>query len=206
MTLRLSLLSLTLALSSCATSSPTPDAPPAPVRSPCDYYPLAVGSRWIYDVYQGAAAPGAPLEELPVTITGTKGGFFLADPNAQWACNADGLRDEKRSMLRSPIEQGREWSAVTGVGSTEHVRITDVGTSVTVPAGTYTETVTVQVTQRIDEAKSIALEITFARHVGPIRLMTKLLDAGREIPQIETQLRSYQPAAAPVAPAPAAGT
>ena len=189
--------SLLLLLAACASTPPVPTAAAPAVRSPCDYYPLAVGNRWIYDVYQGAASPSAPHEELPVTITGTRGGFFLADPNAQWACNSDGLRDEKRSMLRSPIETGKGWSAVTGVGSTEHVEIIGVGAQVVVPAGTFTETVTVQVIQRIDAARSIALEITFARHVGPIRLLTKLIDSGREIPQIETQLRSFEPAATP---------
>ncbi len=190
-----------LALAACATSAPAPTPGGPPQRSPCDYYPLAVGSRWIYDVYQGAAAPGAAHEVLQVTITGTQGGFFVADPNAEWACNSDGLRDEKRSMLRAPIETGRKWSAVTGVGSTETVEILGVGNQVVVPAGTFTETVTVGVTQRIDATRTLALEITFARNVGPIRLLTKVVDSGHEIPQIETQLRSYQPAA----PAPFGG-
>jgi hypothetical protein len=197
---RLALLAFAAGLAACATTAPVPE-PAAPVRSPCDYYPLAVGNRWVYDVYQGAPGAGAPHEELPVTVTGTRDGFFLVDPNAQWVCTADGLRDEKRSLLRAPIEQGHKWSAVTGVGSTEHIEITGVGQEVVVPAGTFSETVTVQATQRIDASKSIALEMTFARHIGPIRLQTKLIDGGREIPQITTQLRSFEPAPAASGPA-----
>ena len=85
-------------------------------RSACEYYPLVVGARWVYD---GPPRPpdGQP-SELAVTITGERGGFFLDDKNGQLRCDADGLRDGKRVLIQQPLEMGKTWKSVVEVGRT----------------------------------------------------------------------------------------
>jgi len=182
-----------LLLASCATTAAVPTAA-APSRSPCEYYPLEVGNRWVYD---GPPGQDNQPSQLAVTIIGSRDGYFQDDKKGNLACTAEGLRDGKRYLLQGPLEKGHGWSNVTSVGTTEHFEISEVGQPVTVPAGSFTETVTVVSRDRIDADKVLELRTVYARGVGMIRLQTLLLTKGQEIPQVTAVLRSFQAAPAP---------
>jgi hypothetical protein len=178
------------------TEKPPPPKPQGPLA--CDYYPLAVGNRWVYDGPQG--------EQLAVTIVGQHDGFFQDDKQGSLRCDSLGLQDGKRYLLQSPVEMGHQWSNVVSVGTTEHSEVTAVGGSIQTPAGQFDNTVTVLAKSRIDADKTLIIERTFAPHVGIVKLETRLLTNGQEIPQIAISLRSFHPApvSSPSTPTPSA--
>jgi len=178
-----------LVLAACATAPAVPQNQPAPV---CDYFPLAVGDRWVYD---GPARPDGSREPITIAITGKKDGFFEQTGGQLISCDSEGLRDQKRLLLQGPIERGHTWKSVVSVGSVEQYEIVDVDGTVTVPAGTFGNTVTTRAKQRIDAQRTLINETTYAPGTGMIRIATVLQEGDREIPQIEIVLRKFTPAA-----------
>ena len=83
--------------------------------------------------------------------------------------------------------------------SVEQYEIIDVGSTVNVPAGAFTNTVTTLARQRIDEQRTLLNETTFASGVGMIRVATRLQVGDKSIPQIEIVLHSFSRAQAAVA-------
>lgn len=184
---------VSLALAGCATAPSTPQSAAAPV---CDYFPLAVGNRWVYD---GPSKPDGTRETIAVAITGKKNGFFEQTGGQLITCDSEGLRDAKRLLLQGPLAVGHAWKSVVSVGSVEQYEITDVGGTVNVPAGSFKDTVTTRAQQRIDEKRTLINETTYAPGVGMIRIATILKEGEKVIPQIEIELRKFTPAAEPAA-------
>ncbi len=171
-----------------------PVAPPGP--SAGRYFPLAVGNRWSY---RATGAEPSAVEE--VEIKGVKDGQYADSRGRVYWVSPDGLRDQSRVMLRSPVEAGRSWTVVLGPDSVERWRITSVGQPCAAPAGKFQDCVEVE--SRISPAPDAELvnRITFAAGVGMVRIRTTLLRNGVEIPQTELVLTAYQ--VAPVRPVPA---
>lgn len=178
---------LAFALAACASSAPRPDE--APGYSVCDYFPLAVGNRWVYD---GPAQPNGQREPITVSITGKREGFYEQTGNQLITCDAEGLRDQKRLLIQPPLQRGHAWKSVVSVTAVEQYSIIDVGSTVNVPAGTFRDTLTTLAKQRIDAQRTLVNETTYAPGVGIVRISTRLLEGEKEIPQIEIALREYQ--------------
>ncbi len=182
-----------LALVGCAHGT---EAAPTPAPSAGRYFPLAVGNRWSY---RASGAEATVVQE--VEIRGVKDGQYADSRGRVYWVSPDGLRDQSRVMLRSPVEAGRSWTVVLGPDSVERWRINSVGLPCTAPAGTFPDCVEVE--SRISPASDVELvnRITFAAGVGMVRIRTTLLHNGVETPQTELVLTAYQ--VAPVRPPPA---
>lgn len=162
-----------------------------------DYHPAAVGAAWTYAGKVG----GQPVEKT-ITVTGKKDGFFADDAGGLLKVDADGLRDEKRYLLKNPLEKGKSWASIVSVSSTEHYEIVDLGFTVNTAAGQFNDCVLVRGTNRIDAQKALRNEWTFAPKVGMVRITGTLVDGAKEMPQVFLELKSYK--APPVQTAPAA--
>ena len=188
-----------LGLSACAHSDAAPPVTPAPLSastSPARYFPLAVGNRW---TYRAAGGDAKAVEE--VEIRGVKDGQYSDNRGRLLWVNPDGLRDQSRVILRSPVQVGRSWTVVLGPESVEHWRINSVGQPCAAPAGHFGDCVEVE--SRITPAAGVELvnRITFAAGVGMVQIRTSLLRNGVETPQTDLLLTAYQ--VAPVRPPPA---
>jgi hypothetical protein len=184
-----------LGLFACAHSTDSA-APPAPPPTAARYFPLAVGNRWSY------RATGASSNAVEaVEIRGVKDGKYSDSTGRLLWVTLDGLRDQSRVILRSPVEAGRSWTVVLGPDSMEHWRINSVGKPCAAPAGRFSDCVVVE--SRISPALGVELvnRITFAAGVGMVQIRTALLRNGVETPQTELLLTEYE--VAPPRPPPA---
>jgi hypothetical protein len=164
-------------------SAPAAAPPPTAGR----YFPLAVGNRWSYRATGGSSSPVETVE-----IRGVKDGKYTDSTGRLLWVTTDGLRDQSRVILRSPVETGRSWTVVLGPDSMEHWRINSVGKPCTAPAGRFTDCVEVE--SKISPASGVELvnRITFAAGVGMVRIRTTLLRNGAETPQTELLLTDYE--------------
>jgi hypothetical protein len=151
-----------------------------------EYYPLAVGNRWTYEM----DFMGSPREQT-VEITSQRGGYFQDTQNGQLAVDAYGLRDQKRYLLRHPLEVGKGWTNVVSVSSVERYQITGVQVPCEAPAGKFDDCVQVESRNRVNDKTTLLNEMTFARGVGLVTVKVTALVAGKKIPQVETRLKSF---------------
>lgn len=172
------------ALAACAT--PPPSAPEAEARVDT-YYPLAVGNSWFY---KGAYLGQAGTRE--VLITGRADGFFQDNQGGELLVDSLGLRDRKRYLLRAPIKKGTAWTNVTAISSVERYEITEVGFVDAVDAGRFENCVRVRATNRLDARTELVNELTYAPHVGLIRIQTTARIEGKgEVPQVSMELVKF---------------
>jgi hypothetical protein len=169
---------------SCAKGATT--ASPARLRA-ADYHPLAVGNQWTYVGQMG----GQPVERT-ITIRGMKDGYFVDDANGKLRIDGSGLRDDKRYLLMEPIEQGKSWTAVVSVSSTERYEIAEVDFSTTTPAGSFSGCARVRAMNRIDRERELQTDWTFAPGVGIVRIATAARVRGEEIPQGVVELKTHR--------------
>jgi len=156
-------------------------------RPVATYYPLAVGNRWTYRVkFLGQE------REQQVEILRQQDGVFLDSQGGQLVADAHGVRDQKRYLLRYPVESGRTWSNVVSVSSVEHYRILEAGTRCVVPAGSFEDCVRVEGRNRVDARTTLVNEFTFAQGVGLVRVQVIAEVGAKRIPQTELQLVSYR--------------
>ncbi len=178
----------TLLLAACATTpSGVEKRPEVAGTAARDFYPLAVGNSWTYKV----TALGAPPEEREVKILKDEGGTFHDSTGAQLFTDAFGIRDQKRYLLRDPVEVGTEWSNVVSVSSVERYKIVSVNVGCESPAGKFEGCAVVESTNKIEEGKALVLELTFAPKVGLVRISTLFVGPQQKIPQVTLELTKY---------------
>lgn len=156
-----------------------------------DYYPLAIGNRWTYDS-QFLGEKGQRIIE----VLRLEDGFYVDNTGSRLALDAFGIRDDKRYILRGPLEVGRTWTNVVSVSSVEHYRIIEFGQSCQVPAGRFEVCVRVEGRNRVDAKTTLVNELTFAYGVGLVRIKTVAEIGERTVPQTDTVLSSYHLAGA----------
>lgn len=186
---------LSALLAACATPASGGGTSGAPRLHAADYQPLAIGNQWTY----AGKMMGQQVQKT-ITTTGLKEGYFADDANGMLRVDAEGLRDEKRYLLKDPIVRGANWSSIVSVSSTERYEILDAGFSISTPAGAFSDCVLVRGTNRIDAQRALRTEWTFAPGVGMVRIAITAVDGNREIPQGTLELQSFklaQPAAKP---------
>jgi hypothetical protein len=167
----------------------------APVRPPDSsagevkaLFPLAVGNRWSYRVsFLGAS------QDLSVSIVGNDGYVFQDSRGQRFRVDHDGLRDDQRYLLRTPLDRGKKWSAVIDITHTEFYEVEDVGVSVQVPAGGFAGCVRVQASTPESSEHILIAEQTYCPNVGLVRVVTFAeIDGKRGPPQVTQELVSYR--------------
>jgi hypothetical protein len=190
------LLPLAALATACAGAPAAPPRPPASASGVADFFPLAVGSEWVYR----DESPALPAERRGQTRTvrileRTPDGYYRDNERGELRLDGDCLRDRNRRLLCAPMEKGRSWSSVVSVSSTERYEIAEVGESVQTPAGRFDGCVRVRAHNRAGPTTDHVLEITYAPGVGPVRIETFAVVGGKAAPQIRAVLQSYRPAA-----------
>jgi hypothetical protein len=173
-----------IGLLACAHAS---DAASPPPTSPARYFPLAVGNRWSYRTTGSGTATVEQIE-----IRGVKDGQYEDNRGRLLWVSPDGLRDQARVLLRSPVETGRSWTVRLGPSSVEHWRILSTGKPCTAPAGQFSDCVEVEARTTADAGVELVNRITFAAQVGIIQIRTALVRNGQETPQTDIVLTAYQ--------------
>lgn len=150
-----------------------------------DYYPLAVGNQWTYQ-----AQLLGDQRTMTVEILREANGFFEDNQHARLTQDGEGLRDDRRYLLKNPLRTGAEWDNVVSVSAREHYRIAEADAPCTVPAGTFQHCVTVESRTRTPEV-TLVNELTFAPQVGLVQLRVHADARGKEIPQTDYALVRY---------------
>lgn len=161
-----------------------------------EFYPLAVGNSWSYQVQLLGEKT-----QMEVKILKEDNGVFEDSTGNQLFTDAFGVRDQKRYLLRDPVEVGTEWSNVVSVSSVERYKIVSANVSCDAPAGHFEGCVVVESTNRVGEGKALVNELTFAPRVGLVRISTLLINDGKKVPQSTLELTRYQVEGAPSPPA-----
>ena len=159
-----------------------------------DYYPLVVGNSWTYDINMLGEQ-----RSMSVKIDSVANGFYRDSTGAELVADAFGVRDQKRYLLREPIEVGTTWTNVVSVSSVERYQITSAGLPCESPAGKFDDCVVVESRNRASDTKTLVNDMTFARGVGMVRVAMVLENNGQIVPQTTLVLTSYT--APTVAPA-----
>lgn len=180
------LVTLALGWGGCASTPAAVEEKPRDSSRLGDYYPLAVGNRWSYRVN------GRGDKNVDVKILKEEEGFFHDSQGGQLMVDSFGIRDQKRYLLRGPVEPGRSWSNVVSVSSTERYEILQAGIPCEAPAGTFQDCVRVEARNRVDQETTLVNTFTFAPGVGLVRIQVDAERGGRRIPQTWLELTSYQ--------------
>jgi hypothetical protein len=151
-------------------------------------FPLAVGNRWTYRAtFLGAS------QDLTVSIVSEDAGSFVDSRGYRFRVGPDGLRDERRYLLRDPLAVGKKWSAVIDIQQTESYRVTEVGASAEVPAGRFGGCVRVEATSPLAPSRLSIAEQTYCPSVGLVRVVTYVeIDGRRGAPQFTQDLVSFK--------------
>ncbi len=202
---------LLLCVSGCVKTSTVEQRPEIAGVPAKDFYPLAVDNTWGYQI-----ALLGEKAELEVKILKEDNGVFedssrrkLPDgtwspwqPGNQLFTDAFGVRDQKRYLLRDPVEVGTEWSNVVSVSSVERYKIIAANVGCDCPAGHFEGCVVVESTNKVAEGKALVNELTFAPKVGLVRVSTLLVSDGKQLPQSTLELSKFQVKGAAAAKAP----
>jgi hypothetical protein len=156
-----------------------------------EYYPLKIGNTWTYDM----RFLGQKQTET-VTVEKESEGYFVTKSSSQEAepvkmkADAYGVRDEKRYLLREPVEAGTTWTNVVSVETTEHYKILAARSPCEVPAGKFTDCVVVESRVRLPQG-NLRNEMTFVRGIGLARVATELEANGKQVPQVSLELVAF---------------
>ncbi|MDP3234020.1 MAG: hypothetical protein Q8S33_14645 [Myxococcales bacterium] len=179
-----------LVASACATTpGGTTKTEKVPGHVAADYFPLKLGTAWEYE-----AAMLGEKRVLPVKIVKVFDGLAEDSTGARLLADAWGVRDERRYLLRNPIENGTKWNNVVSPSSVEGYEIVAVEQPCEAPAGKWEGCVIVESKNRIDASKTLVNEMTLAPGVGIVRMATTLEDGGKRLPQSKLTLLKFTPA------------
>jgi hypothetical protein len=151
------------------------------------FYPLQVGNWWVYQ-----AKFLGDTRDQRIEIVRQEGGYFVDNQGAKLQIDNYGIRDEKRYLLRDPIQVGNEWSNVVSKTSTERYRILQTDVPCEVPAGRFDGCVKVEGRNRVDPNTTLVNVFTFAPNVGLASIEVSAETNGKKIPQTELKLTSYK--------------
>jgi len=177
-----------LVLAACATTAGTSTTTPAKtLPNAAVFYPLELGTVWTYEVKLLGEARTIEV----TTLKKTSDGFVEDSTGAQFLADSYGVRDQKRYLLRNPIETGTKWTNVVSVSSVEIYEIVATSQPCDAPAGKWEGCVVVESRNRVEEGTVLVNEMTFAPGVGIVRLTTVLESNGKQIPQSSLSLLKF---------------
>lgn len=182
-------LALLCALAACHRAA-KPDekaAGAAPALRARDFYPLAVGHEWTYEVEGGGVKA-----RKTVTIVREDRGFFVDSAGGALRFDAAGLRDPDRYLLLEPLEVGHKWSSIQGVRSTERYEIIEAGRPCATEAGTFGRCLRVRASNALDLKRTLVNETTYAEGVGLVELRSLKQENGAQELQFTVRLVGYR--------------
>lgn len=178
------LCAVVLATAGCATSpsvsKPAAGPPPEDARA---YYPLSAGWRWAYELEKGGErilatyAVDEVAGDTVIMVAGDERLLYAVLPEG--VARKDGLAVSDY-VVKSPVRAGATWPLSGGVA-----RVTAVGQTVTVPAGTFVNCAVVE-EERTNPSRVI--RTTFGPQVGPVAVEYQIHDAATG--KFETALRA----------------
>jgi hypothetical protein len=182
--------------SACATQGGSSnDIKPRANLTAADFYPLAPGWKWAYDVEKDGLnilATYAVLER-----TGDTAVVQAGDEKLTYAVTPDGIAQKDGGMLgdyviKNPVQAGAEWAVEGG-----RAHIASVSADFKLDSGEhYLGCVVVEVT-RTDPVRVI--RTTFAPELGPVLLEMQIQEAGRFTTVTRARLRAVtRPSDAPL--------
>jgi hypothetical protein len=181
---------VTLIAGGCATNRAAPDRPTGPPA--VKLFPLAIGNRWTYRVqFMGAS------QLLSVAIVSGGQGDFVDNRGQHYLLDHAGLRDDKRYLLRDPLQLGKRWSAVVSLTDSENYEVVGVDETVEAPAGRFRGCVRVQGRSPGPQGVLLAEQV-YCPEVGLVRVTTYEEQGGqRGPPQWREELAAYRVQGAP---------
>ena len=183
--LPLSLL-LLAAATGCATGSAAGAQAPRADLAAADYYPLASGWKWAYDVEKDGLNILATYSVLE--RSGDSAVVQAGDERLSYAITPDGIAQKEMDglgdfIIKNPVRVGNEWPVMNG-----RARIVAVNQQVDLePAGRFTGCVVVEVT-RTDPAR--VARTTYAPGVGWVALELQVQDGTRFVTSTRAHLRN----------------
>jgi hypothetical protein len=150
-----------------------------------DYYPLAQGWKWAYDLEKDGEkilAVYAVLERTPDTAIVQAGEDRLV-----YAITPEGVAQKEGAaigdyVIKNPLSVGAGWPVAGGTA-----KVTSVSDQVTVGAGHFADCVIVETT-RTDPVR--IARTTFAPEVGPVAIEFLVQSAGQFVPSTRASLRT----------------
>jgi hypothetical protein len=183
---------LCAALAACAHAPAEPSArPPAP-PDPTAYFPLAIGNEWTWIDRSPVAGAAAPKQRTVRIVSRDAEGYYVDDARGALRVAHGCIQDRVRRILCAPFDLERSWLSIVSETSTERYQIAATGLTAAVPAGTFDDCILVRARNRAGEDAEVILETTYAPGIGPIRIETFALVAGRRVPQVKAELASHR--------------
>lgn len=150
-----------------------------------DYYPLAEGWKWAYDLEKDGEKI---LAIYAVTARTAEGATILAGPERldyvvtpQGIAQADGA-GVGDYVLKNPLAKGATWPVVGGTA-----RVVSTTEELTVDAGHFYDCAIVEVTRTKPPR---LVRTTFAPDVGPIAIELQVQEGGKYVVTTRARLRS----------------
>jgi hypothetical protein len=170
----------------CASTQQAPPPQAAPPEKASDYYPLAADWRWAYEVEKSGEhilaiyAVKQIAGDTVILETGEERLLYAVLPDG--IARKDGLTVGDY-ILKSPIRTGAEWTIASG-----KAKVTAVGQTVTVPAGTFANCAVVE---EVRTNPDRVVRTVYAAGVGPVTVDYKVHDpiAGRFETAVRATLR-----------------
>jgi hypothetical protein len=134
------------------------------------YYPLDIGYTWIYK----GKYLGQPVEKR-ITIERKEGSYFVDNTGAMLMHDNDGLRDQKRYLLKKPIKKGNKWISILSKDSTEHYEIVQTDIKAKFKNEIIKNCIKVRATTRIDASKDMVVEWIYAPEIGMLNFSSYIL-------------------------------
>jgi hypothetical protein len=150
-----------------------------------DYYPLAPGWKWAYDLEkdgQRILAVYAVLER-----TGDTAVVQAGEDRLTYAITPEGIAQREGAVvgdyvIKNPVAPGAEWPVMGG-----SAKVVAIGSEVTVEAGRFADCAVIEVT-RSDPVR--VARTMFAPDVGPVALELQVQDGSRFVTSTRASLRS----------------
>jgi hypothetical protein len=151
-----------------------------------DYYPMASGWKWAYDLEKDGTKMLATYAVLERTAAGAV--IQAGDERLAYAVTPDGVAQRDGDavgdyIIKNPLRAGNEWAVQGG-----RAKIVAVNEEVNVESiGRLRGCVTVEAT-RADPMR--VTRTTFAPDVGPVAIEVLVQDGGRLVTSARAQLRA----------------
>lgn len=177
-------------LAGCATSQERAQ----PRVNAAAYYPLDVGNRWVFR----ASSPAQPSENFEVRIDSKEpSGFYVSSQGMRMMRRAGGIFDGDRFLIEEPLEVGHSWMAVPSPSVVERFRIVGTRVPVSVPAGSFSDCLQVEMSQTIRGQNGSNGRLvgvwTYAKGVGPVHFKQWVeFPEADDIPNVEFQLLEFE--------------
>ena len=177
---------LALAAGACASTGPGSTGAARKNLTAADYYPLASGWKWAYDVDKD----GTNILATYVVLErqGDVASVRAGDERLSYAVTPEGIAQRDDGvigdyLIKNPVALGAEWPVAGG-----RAKIVAVDQEITVePAGRFSGCVVVEVT-RSEPVRIV--RTTYAPDVGPVSLELQVQDGGRFVTSTRARLRA----------------